>query len=154
MGPAEEHVYVTVEDARAVLELDVATGDVLRSFETGKDGTHMLVLSSDGARLYATSIGSGTVSVVDLEAGELHTHEPTGDGAEGVAVTPDDEEVWVTNRADDTLSILNTHDDTVTDSLIVTGFPIRVAFDHEGTRVLVSRPRAGGIAVIDVSSRR
>lgn len=153
VGPTEEHVYVTAENAQSVLELDAETGDVLRSFETGKDGTHMLALSSDGTRLYATSIGSGTVSVVDLEVGDVRTHEPTGDGAEGVAVTPNDEEVWISNRADDTLSILDAHDDTVTDSLRVTGFPIRVAFGHEGTRAVVSRPRAGGIAVVDVPSR-
>jgi len=149
VGSAAEHVYVTAEDAQAVLELDAKTGTVLRTFEMGKSGTHMLALSPTGDHLYATSIGSGTLSVIDLGSGQVRTHVRTGDGAEGVAVTPDGEDVWVTNRSDDTVSIFDPESAAVTDTLSVSGFPIRVAIQSNGAHAIMSTPRAGGAVVFD-----
>ena len=154
VGPAEEHVYVTAEAQQAVLELVAASGAVDRVFETGQDATHMLAVTSDGASLFATSIGSGTASKINLDTGELVAHTETGAGAEGVAVTPTDEAVWVTNRADDTVSILDAASASVVDSLAVPGFPIRVAFSPDGEHALVSAPRAGEVALFDVEDAR
>ena len=50
------------------------------------------------------NIGSGSVTALDLESGENLGSVATGDGAEGVAVTPDGSQVWVTNRGADTVS--------------------------------------------------
>jgi YVTN family beta-propeller protein len=154
VGPAEEHVYVTAEAQQAVLEIDAASGDVRRVFETGKDGTHMLAVASHGNSLFATSIGSGTASKIDLDPGEVHTHTETGDGAEGVAVTPTDEAVWVTNRADDTVSILDVETADVVNSVSVSGFPIRVDFSPDGRHGVVSAPRAGAVALFNAEDAR
>lgn len=154
VSPDENHVYVTAEDQQAVLELNAASGAVRRIFETGKNVTHMLALTSDASSLFATSIESGTASNVALDAGRVVTHTGTGDGAEGVAVTPDDQTVWVTNRADDTVSILDAKTTAVVDSMSVPGFPIRVAFSPNGRHGLVSTPRTGDIALYDAAKRR
>lgn len=154
VGPDEERVYVTAEDQQAVLEIDASSGMVQRVFETGKEVTHMLALTPEASTLYATSIGSGTASKIDLETGRAVAHAETGNGAEGVALTPDGEEVWVTNRADDTVSILDASTATVVDSLSVEGFPIRVAVSPGGRRAVVSCPRAGDIALFDANERR
>lgn len=152
VGPQEERVYVTAEAQQAVLEIDAASGTVRRTFTTGKDVTHMLALTSDASTLFATSIGSGTVSKIDLDAGEAVAHTETGDGAEGVAVSPNDREVWVTNRADDTVSILDATSTTVTDTLSVEGFPIRVDLSPNGRHAVVSTPRAGEAALYDAAT--
>lgn len=154
VGPDEERVYVTAEDQQAVLEIDATSGAVRRVFETGKDVTHMLALPSDASFLFATSIGSGRVSKIDLEAGRVVTHTGTGDGAEGVAVTPNDEAVWVTNRAEDTVSILDAETAAVIDSLSAPGFPIRVAFSPNGRHGIVSTPQAGEVVLYDAAERR
>jgi len=154
VSPCEERVYVTAEDQQAVLELDAASGTVRRTFETGQDGTHMLALSPDASALYATSIGSGTASKIDLGTGQVVAQTATGDGAEGVAVSPRGEEVWVTNRADDTVSILAAASASAIDSLAVPGFPIRVGFSPDRRYALVTAPRAGAVAVIDAAEKR
>jgi YVTN family beta-propeller protein len=145
----EERVYVTAEDRQAVLELDASSGAVRRTFETEKEVTHMLALAPTAPLLYATSIGSGTASKIDLADGQVVAHTETGDGAEGVAVAPSGEAVWVTNRADDTVSILDAASADVVDSLSVPGFPIRVAFSPDGRHGVVSAPRAGEVALFD-----
>ena len=154
VGPNEERVYVTAEDQQAVLELDAASGTALRTFETGQDVTHMLALAPNASALFATSIGSGTATKIDLEPEKVGTPTETGDGAEGVAVSPDGAEVWVTNRADDTVSILDAASFSVVDSLSVPGFPIRVDVSPDGRHALVSAPRAGEVAVYNADQRR
>lgn len=154
VGPEEERVYVTAEERGAVLELDAASGTVLRTFETRQDVTHMLALSPDAQTLYATSIGSGTLSRIDLDTGDVGPHVATGEGAEGITVSPDAEDVWVTNRADDTVSILSAASVSVTDTLSVDGFPIRVDISPDGRHALISAPRAGELAVYNAGERR
>lgn len=152
VGPNDERVYVTAETQRAVVEVDAASGSALRKFETGKETTHMLALTPSADRLVATSIGSGTASVIDLRTGRVTSHVETGEGAEGVACRSGD--VWVTNRADDTVSVLDIEMEAVVDTLRVPGFPIRVAFGRHGRRAIVSAPRAGEVAIIDAPNRR
>lgn len=154
VSPDEDRVYVTAEDQQAVLELNAASGAVRRIFETGKNVTHMLALTSDASSLFATSIESGTTSNIDLDAGRVVAHTETGDGAEGVAVTPNDEAVWVTNRAEDTVSILDAETAAVVDSMSVPGFPIRVAFSPNGRHGIVSAPQTGDVALYDAAKRR
>lgn len=151
VGPNEERIYVTAEAQQSVLELDAATGNVLRTFRTGKQTTHMLALAPNGERLFATSIGSGTATLVDLETGRVIEHVATGEGAEGVAVGQG--EVWVTNRGDDTVAILNSESGTTLQTLEVDGFPIRVAFYSRGQHAIVSAPRAGQVAIFDAADR-
>lgn len=151
VGPNEDRVYVTAEAQQSVLELDAATGNVVRTFRTGKQTTHMLALAPEGGHLFATSIGSGTASLVDLETGRVAKHVETGEGAEGVAARQG--EVWVTNRGDDTVSILDSESATVLDRLDVEGFPIRVAFHPDAQYALVSAPRAGEVAIFDTAGR-
>ena len=74
----------------------------------------MVRLSPDGARAYVTSRGAeGTLSVISLEADTPPVVIPTGEGAEGLAVSPDGSEVWVVNRVDGTISIVDTRSLTV-----------------------------------------
>lgn len=153
VGPDEEHVYVTAEDQQAVLELDASSGEILRTFTTGKDVTHMLALTSDASSLYATSIGSGTLTRIDLETGDVVSHTPTGEGAEGVDVTPDDEEVWVTNRAEDTVSIFEPGAGKVVETLDVAGFPIRVNIAARGSRAVVSSARVGAVTIFNAETQ-
>ena len=114
----------------------------------------MVVASADGKRAYVANIGSGSVTAVDVSAGRVVKSIPTGEGAEGIALTSNDAEVWVVNRAADTVSILDTKTLGVAASIKVPQFPIRVKISPDGRRALVSCARSGDVAVIDVASRK
>jgi YVTN family beta-propeller protein len=147
-------VFATVERSQAVIEIDIATEKVIRSFNTGQSVTHMLVLSQDAAKVYTASIGSGTSSVINLAAADSVKHIVTGAGAEGIDITPDGGHVWVTNRESDTVSIIDTQTDTKVADLAATGFPIRVKITPDGKYALVSAARSGDVIVFDVASRK
>ncbi len=146
--PDGRRLVVTTEGSDRLTEVDVEAGEVLRSIEVGNGLPHMVALSPDGRRAYVTQLRSGVLSVIDLEAGEKLRDIETGAGAEGVAVAPDGE-IWVGNRADDTVVVVDPERLAVVATLTSTGFPIRVTMTPDGGTVLVTNARAATLAVFD-----
>ena len=152
--PDGKHLVVTAETERKLLVIDFASGKVTAAIDTAQDVSHMVALSPNGKRAYVANIRSGSVSVLDLEKGERIKNIETGAGAEGIAAHPTRPEVWITNRAADSVSVLDTNKLVITKTIVCGKFPIRVAFNKSGTFALVTCPRSGDIAVIDVESRK
>jgi len=147
-------LWVTCEGAQAVLELDTGSGAILRSWKTGQDVSHMLVPTPDETKLYIANIRSGTASVIDRKAGTVKTIV-TGAGAEGIDVTHDGREVWVTNRAANTVSVIATATDSVVASFESGGtMPIRVKFTPDGREAWISNARSNAMTVFEVATRR
>lgn len=152
--PDGERVLVTAEANRALLVVNVGTGEVERAIGTDQDISHMVALTPDGKHAYVANIRSGSVSIIDVERGRLERIVETGAGAEGVAAHPTRSEVWVSNRAADTLSIIDTRTMEVVETLECGSFPIRVTISPDGMHALVSNARSGEVAVFDVARRR
>jgi YVTN family beta-propeller protein len=94
------------------------------------------------------------VTVIDRGTDTVRTLA-TGAGAEGLDVTPDGAEVWVTNRAANTVSVIATATDIVVATLESGGeMPIRVKFTPDGREAWISNARANELAVFDVRERR
>jgi DNA-binding beta-propeller fold protein YncE len=151
----DERVVVTVEANQALLLVNTGNGEIERVFETGKSGSHMLALSADRRRLYSSNMaGAGSVSVFDFASGRKITDIDTGAECEGVGVSPDGKWVWAGNRAEDTVSIIDTERLEVVKTLESPGFPYRVEFTPDGSRVLVPHARSGTLMVGDVAGQR
>lgn len=146
-------VVCTVEADSALLVVNVASGQVERVFRTGQRGSHMLALSTDRKRLYCSNMGNGSVSAFDFVTGEKLADIPTGKECEGVGVSPDGRWVWAGNRAEDTISILDTDSLRVVRRLESPGFPYRVQFTRDGRWALVPHARASSLVVCDVAGQ-
>jgi YVTN family beta-propeller protein len=144
---------VTAEDARALVLVDLETGTVERAVETGQEISHMLAVAPAGGRAWVANIGSGTVTVIDLENGQKLGDVATGEGAEGITVSPDGRWVWVTNRAADTVSLIDGEALEVVAELEAPAFPIRAEITPDGRYVLVTGARSGDLSVIDTEKR-
>lgn len=150
----ESQVVCTTEANQALLLVNVDSGEIERVFETGKQGSHMLSLSNDQKRLYSSNMGgSGSISVFDFPSGKKVTDIDTGDECEGVGVSPDDRWLWAGNRAEDTVSIIDTDSLQVVKTLPSPGFPYRVEFTPNGKYVLVPHARSGTLMVGDVAAQ-
>ncbi len=147
-------VLVTVEDSKAVVCVDVLTGDITCEIGTEQEVSHMLVVAPDATRAYVANIRSGTVSVLDLKSNELVTNVPTGKGAEGIDITPDGRELWVTNRGEDTISIIDTQTLKVVATLASAAFPIRARITPDGAYALISNAKSGLVRVFDVKTKQ
>lgn len=149
-------LWVTCEGSQAVLELDAATGKVLRAWKTNQETSHMLVPTRDEKKLYVANIGSGTISVIDRTNRDQDPKTiPAGKGSEGIDASPDAPEVWVANRGANTVSVISTVSDTVLESLDSGGkTPIRVKFTPDGKQAWVSNMDSSTISVFDSASRK
>jgi len=150
----DRRVAVTTEGSRSVVVVDVIAGELETVIPTGQKISHMVATTPDGSRAFVANIGSGTVSVLDLEAGAKVLDVATGEGAEGVAVTPGGSQVWVTNRADDTVTVLDadTLDEIAT--LDCPSFPIRAEATPDGEHVIVTGARSGDLSVFTTDPPR
>jgi YVTN family beta-propeller protein len=146
-------VVVTAEENRALVTVDLETGEVVQAVETGQEVSHMVALGG-GSRAYVANIGSGTVTAVDLAAGEKLGTVSTGEGAEGICVTPDGSQVWVANRAADTVTLVDPKSLEVVATLKSPSFPIRAEATPDGAWVLVTNARSGDLTVIDTRQRK
>ena len=99
-------LYVTAEEADALLEVEVSTSSVLRHVEVGRQ-PHSVVLHPDGHLAFVSNRWSNTVSVVDLAAGTVLESLDVGAGPAGLAVTPDGLSLYVANAASDDISIVD-----------------------------------------------
>jgi YVTN family beta-propeller protein len=142
----DRHAAITVEDSKALIVVDVETGAVVRTIRTDQDVTHMVALAPEAQRAYTANIGSGSITVIDLEKGERERSIPTGAGAEGIAVTDSGARIWVTNRDDDTVTVLDADTLETIKEMGSEGFPIRATATPRG-QVLVTRARAGDLVV-------
>jgi YVTN family beta-propeller protein len=144
-------VVVTTEQSHALLRVDPSGRDAIRAIDVGGGVGHMVAVSGDGAVAYVSKIAAGTVVRVDLADGKATHERPAGQGAEGIEVAPDGS-VWVTNRAEDTVTV---HDPDTLErraTLHSGGFPIRVVFTPDGRHALVTNATAGTLSVFDAAT--
>jgi len=146
-------VVVTSEANQALLVVNVTTGAVERVFRTEAGVSHMLALSADRTRLYCSNMRDGSVSAFDFQSGKKIKDVRTGRECEGVGVTPDGRWVWAGNRAEDSISIIDTRTLDVTKRITSPGFPYRVQFTPDGKLALIPHAQASALVVADVDGQ-
>jgi YVTN family beta-propeller protein len=155
---ADGKVYFTCEGSKTIGRYDPATNRVDWIIGTGQDGTHMVVLSKDGSKIFASNIQSGSISIFDHSGNGSDWHESVvkvGRGSEGFDLSPDEKELWAANAGDQTVSIINLAEKRVRET-----FPVdskrsnRLKFTPDGKRVLISDLNTGNLLVIDAATRK
>ncbi len=150
-------IYFTIEGSRAVARYDPVAGRIDWTMGTGQGGTHMVVVGPASGKIYTANRDSDTVSAITPAKGTSAwtiTQIAVGKGPEGIALSPDEREVWVAHRGDGGLSIIDIATDQVKETLKVGRAPIRVKFTPDGKRVLVSDAQGGDVVVFDASTRK
>lgn len=148
-----KRLWVTVEENKAVLEIETSNGKILKSWKTEQETSHMVVPTLDEKKLYVSNIRSGSVSVITRATDAVKTIV-TAAGTEGIAISPDGKEVWVTNRGANTISVIDVASDAVKESFDSGGkMPIRVKFTPDGKEVLVSNAQSNMVSVFNAKTR-
>ena len=79
------------------------------------------------------------------------SQEPYGVGPYGVGVSPDGKTVFITNMADDSVSVIDTATNTVTNTISVGDFPFGVAVSPDGRYAYVANAADDNLSVIETS---
>lgn len=159
VSPDGQYLYAALFTG-GIVELDAITGAGLRGASV--DGIPFdLVLNPGGTIAYLAAAlgGNNAVSKVQLVSSPMSNTAIALSGDHfGLALAPDGSFLYVTNSADESVSVIDTSDDTVT-TTITTGpdfsGPYGVAVSPDGSYVLVANEGASTgntVSVIDTST--
>ena len=154
-------LYFANEPARTISRYDPESKRIDWVFGTGIPQMHMIAVSEDAKRIFATSMSGRLAAIIERPSdfgGRSSdwkiTTIPTGPRAEGLDVSPDGQELWVTNVNDSTVSIIDINAKKEIDKIdLPTTFSNRLKFTLDGRYVFVSELRGNQIVVFDASTR-
>jgi YVTN family beta-propeller protein len=112
-----------------------------------------VAFSPDGARAYVaaanTAAGAGTLRVFNPADGALLDNEAVGDLPTGVAVSPNGNLVFVSNKNGSSVSVYNSASQSVVGTVTVGAQPTGIAYGPDGTRVYVASQGSNQVTVLD-----
>lgn len=151
-------IYFTAEANRAVARYDPATDKVDWLMGTGESVSHMLVITPDAKKIYTANMLSNTVTALTVGGAPVPPNIKqiaVGKTPEGIGISPDGREVWAANRADGTVSVIDTATNNVVETIVkFAQLPFRVAFTPDGKRVLIPDPVGGELIIFDAATRK
>lgn len=154
---SDGRILATTEGGKSIVIISDANDFNTRtvsSIATGEDGTHMLAVSSDGKFAYTANLGSGTLSKIDLNSQLTLKSVPAGNAPEGIDLTNNNREVWVSARGSNEVYVFDADTLDRVATIPVGNFPLRLAISPDGKKAVTSNLADGNISVIDIASRK
>lgn len=159
IAPTGDYAYVANFDDDTVSKINLTTFQVVGSpIDVGNGPWGVAAIydeESDVIRVYVANYNQGDVTVINDAVGDSITTEDIsggGSGPTGIAASPDGRYVYVANRTSPNVAIIQTSDNTVVDSIVVTGQPWGVAIGSLGDYLYVSNNSNGVVTVIDTDT--
>lgn len=155
---ANGQIWFTAEGSKLIGRYDPAAKQVAELLGTGQNGTHMVLFSKDKTKIFTTNMGSDTVSIFTHAPDGVTWSQalvPVGKGPEGLDLSPDGKELWVSQLRDGGVAIIDVEEKKLKHTFNVgTKRSNRIKFTPDGRKVLVSDLAGGELLVIDVASRK
>lgn len=111
LAPNGARFYVADMMADGVYVLDGMATRLIGFIRTGK-GTHGILFSRDGKRMFVTNRGEGSITVIDPATGAILTtwRIPGGGSPDMGALSPDGSQLWLSGRYDKVVYVFSTAD--------------------------------------------
>ena len=160
--PDGTKVYVTDSSSGYVFAINTTTNQIATTWLGAGEFPSGVAVTPDGTKVYVAvayaELGTepenypGFVDVYDTRT---HTFfvVTVGTGANGVAITPDGSNVYVTNSGSNNVSVINTTNNIAYASINVGLNPHGVAVTPDGTKVYVANEGSNNVSVIDTTSK-
>lgn len=150
LAPVGDLAAVADADADEVVVLDLSADAVrvLRRIEVGA-GPAQVVFDGTG-RVFVTERRAGTVSIYDLRDGRRIASSPVARDPIGVALSPDEESVYVTSGLGQALTAFEARDLVMKFSIPVARSPRGLAVSRDGREVYIAHMVGVPLSVVDV----
>lgn len=152
VGRSGRRLWATAEADSGIVELDARTGDVLMFWKTGSATSRNVVTGPNDRRIYVANGSSGYVSMIDRLT-VVPQRVQTGPQPEGLALSRDGSELWVSDRQDNSVTILATYGLKQIARFPSGGVdPLRLRFHPNGVEVWVVNRGSRSITLFDVAA--
>lgn len=153
-GPKNGLLYVTTELENSVTIIDPATLKIIGAVPTGHPESHMLAITRDGRRGYTANVGSGTVSVLDLEANKLLATIPVSAMTQRISLSVDDRWLFTADQIALRLVVIDTATNAIGASIPLPGLGYGTATTPDGRWLLVAMPPINKVGLIDLTTMK
>ncbi|MGC8524527.1 MAG: YncE family protein [Acidibrevibacterium sp.] len=147
-SPDSKAVFVSLQQSNRLVAIALASGDVRWNVDIGDTPAGVLWLNG---RVLVAVMGGNGLAVVDPATGAIERHVMTGRGAHNLFLSPDGKTLYVTNRVDSTIAVLDAKTLVVAREIALPGGPDDLDFAPDGT-LWVTRRFAHSVAVLDPDS--
>ena len=148
-------LWVTCEAEGTLLVVDPKRKEpVISRVPLGVKGSHRVILSPDGTRLYATSRDFAVISVVDPASRQLLREIRLSAPVDGIAVSPDGKKLFACSPDRRAVFVIETETSRVARELTVDEPPRECVLTPDGRTLLVTHREAGTVAIFDTESLR
>ncbi len=133
-------LYVLSESADRLFYKKDPTQDTTfdTSVPTGGTKGHLFALTKDGTRAFVSNLASGNVTAIDPhDSSIIPIAVETGVKPEGRCLSPDEKTLFITNRGDNTISVIDVETLQLKFSFPTPEDPTRVFYDAKRDRLMV-----------------
>jgi YVTN family beta-propeller protein len=145
-------LYIASVVRHSVLEFNLISRRIDRVFSLPSGTPSQLALNSTETRLFVTDPEGGRVHAIDLTSGHMDDVR-VGGGPEGIALTPDGTTLWIANRADGTITLLDPYTLTSQGTMLAGRYPVAIAFTRDNQKALVVLAGESAVAVFGAMTR-
>lgn len=118
-------LYVDNETGQSISAIDPATLGVTRTYDLGFTPAFAATFADE---LWVTDTDAGRLVFLDRASGDLIDSLATGAGAHAIAIAPGGSRAWVSNQADDSVSVIDTATREVVATVAVGAAPNGLAY--------------------------
>jgi YVTN family beta-propeller protein len=129
-------LYVSTFTGGRALEVDTRSMTIVRTFVTGAKAQDVVV-SADGTELFVADQDLQKVDVFNLSNGTKITSIPVGGHAWGMAITPDQSQLYVSLLFQGEVAVIDRATRSVVRRIVTGGIPRRIIFNKVGTIAVV-----------------
>ena len=144
-APDSSVAYVSLQGTDSLMAIDTRSGGVLWTAKIGPAPAGVMWLNG---RILVGVMGADYVSVVDPASGAVERRVQTGKGAHNLFLSPDGRTLYVCNRVEGSISLLDPATLAVRGRWLVPGGPDDLDFAADG-KIWVTRRWQHSVAVID-----
>lgn len=137
LSPDETTLYASNWVDDNISELDLATGEVTRLFQTVRN-PRGLYPTPDGERLYVTGFEAGELVVIDLASGDSQVLHRTGGSMRHLVGSPAGTDVYASDLTRDTIFAVDTRTDEATVLATTDRKPNSIDLSPDGRVLFVS----------------
>ena len=147
-------LYVTTELDNAVVAIDPHTLKIVASIPTGHPESHMLAITHDGHYGYTANVGSGTVSVLDMEKHKIVDTMSVAPVIQRISLSVDDRLAFTSDQTKPQLAVIDTRTRKITSWVALPASGYGTAPTPDGKWLVIAMPGIKQVGALNLQTMK